>query len=102
MAVLGLVFWLLDDRGAGRFGGALSALASVAAIGIGIWGALRRPNGSIRVSGTGPAVARSSGTAVSGLLARPGRSLSGQHVDTEKTGPAEASDGGQATSGATI
>lgn len=102
VAVLGLVFWLLDDSGAGKLGGAVSALASVAAVGIGIWAALRRPNGSTRVSGTGPAVARSSGTAISGLSASAGRSLSEQHVDIKKTGRAEAAGGGQAASGAAI
>ncbi|MGY3521071.1 hypothetical protein ACVMYR_32760 [Micromonospora sp. PTRAS2] len=102
VAVLGLALWRLDESNAGKLGGVVSALAAVAAVGIAIWAALRRPSGSIRVSDTGLAAAKTSGTAVSGLSGRPGRSLTDQRIDIEKTGGAEASDGGQATSGAVV
>ncbi|MDI1460677.1 hypothetical protein QEZ54_06850 [Catellatospora sp. KI3] len=75
----------------------VSALAAVAALGVAAWAALPgRRAGGIRVSDTGPAEARGSGSAVSGVTAPAGRS---GEISVRGTGRAEAADGGEATSG---
>ncbi|MEV6304834.1 hypothetical protein AB0M02_35855 [Actinoplanes sp. NPDC051861] len=99
VAVLALVLWLLDDKRAGQIGGAVSALAGVAAVGVAIWAALRQSSGRIRVAGTGEAMAGSSGAAVSGLSVQSEQSAALPDVNVEETGRAEATGGGQATSG---
>ena len=95
VAVL-LVVLRWDD--ANKLAAALSALAGLAAVGVGVWAALPSPSsrGQTGVSRTGRAVARHGGTANTGVL---GRAASAGGIQVDQTGDAEASGGGTANTG---
>lgn len=96
VAGLAAAFAIIQWDQANKLATSISALGAVAAVGVAVWAAVRQPATSIRVSNTGNAVAGSKGKAVSGLDS-PAK-LTGE-VIVEGTGDADASDGGQATSG---
>lgn len=80
----------------------VSALVAVAALGVAVWAALPAPRSrGLRVTDTGEARARTGGIAVSGLtaLATGGTGSDLATVEVEHTGPADATGGGDATSG---
>ena len=87
--VLAVVQW---DR-ANQIAIAASALAAVAAVGVAISAALPGISPTIRVTGTGRAVAGSGGRANTGL-AGPAADL-GTRVEVEDTSDADASGGGR-------
>lgn len=89
-------FTLLQWDQANRLATSLSALGAVGAIGVAIWAALRQPNTKIRVSNTGKATSGAEGKALTGLTGPAGISAD---VVIESTGDADASQGGEATSG---
>lgn len=102
VAAFVIAFAVLRWDDASKLATALSALAAVAAVGVGIWAALgtgHTPTRGTRlqVSGTGRAVAQDGGRANSGVTGS-GAALA-EHVQVERTGDAEASGGGQADSG---
>jgi len=79
----------------------VSTLAAVAGVGVAVWAALpRSEERAVRVSDTGSSVAGRGGTATSGLTG-PVAGLSGR-IEVERTGPADASGGGNATTGADL
>jgi hypothetical protein len=101
LVVTGLCVWLavVKWNSASKIATIVSALAGVAAVGIAMWAAL--PD-SLRVSGpraawTGKAVARGHGKANSGVIA-PNHKSAG-YPQAYRTGDADASDDGEATSG---
>ncbi|MFJ4368848.1 hypothetical protein ACIP4S_32590 [Streptomyces chartreusis] len=105
VAVLAALFAVLRWDDADKIASAVSALAGVAAVGIGVWAGLT-PHGTdqpepraavLRVSGTGRATAGPSGRANTGVVAS-GGSLPSE-VRVENTGDADASGGGEADSG---
>lgn len=101
--VLAVVRW--DD--ANKIASSVSALAGIAAVGVGVWAALRgtadggNPSGtrggSLHVSRTGRAVAGRGSRANTGVTGS-GDALPAE-VRVEHTGDAEASDEGEADSG---
>ncbi|MDX2647058.1 hypothetical protein PV341_26540 [Streptomyces sp. PA03-1a] len=96
VAVLGWVFALSQWETASRIATVASALAGVAAVGVGIWAALPHASSSeVVVRDTGAARTAGSGNAVSGN--RGSRPLG--PVTVERTGDAEASGEGDAVSG---
>ncbi|MDN3351435.1 hypothetical protein [Actinomadura sp. DC4] len=102
VAGLGVAFFLLRRDEANQAATLVSALMAVAALGVAVWAGLpvTRPRG-LRVTGTGEARAGAGGTAVSGY-AGPAAGGTGQDagtVEVENTGPADATGGGDATSG---
>lgn len=101
LAVAGLLIWLAVAKWteASKIATIISALAAVAAVGVAVWAALPRSGsmGSVRASRTGNAVARGNSTATSGIVAR--TRWSGDQITADSTGDADASDGGDATSG---
>ncbi|MEV7907710.1 hypothetical protein [Streptomyces anulatus] len=96
VAVFGVVFTVIQWEQANRIATSVSALAALAAVGIAVWAALpgTPPGTRIRVSGTGRAVSGPGGQAVSGAVA----AAAGEIV-VERTADADASEGGEATSG---
>ncbi|NUQ98438.1 MAG: hypothetical protein HOY79_18435 [Streptomyces sp.] len=108
VAVLAAVFAVLRWDDADKIASAVSALAGVAAVGIGVWAGLAaggsdsaRPRPAVlRVSGTGRAVAGPGGRANTGVVAQ-GGSLPSE-VRVEDSGEADASGGGDADTGARL
>ena len=103
LVVAGLAGWFVVARWeqASRVATVVSALAAVAAVGVAVWAALPGPDRRmIRVSDTGPAVAGRGGRAISGL-AGPAASLR-EPIEVDRTGRADASGGGDATTGADL
>jgi hypothetical protein len=100
VAALGGVFAVTQWDTADRLATVLSALAAVAAVGISVWAALPAAGRgtSVRVVGSGKAVAGAGGTAVTGASGPAGSAP--HQVDVQNTGDADASNGGDATSGA--
>ncbi|WP_234473702.1 MULTISPECIES: hypothetical protein [unclassified Streptomyces] len=98
VAVLaGVLSFLSWDR-AGQVAGVVSAVVSVAALGVGVYGALGPTRGpDVQVSGTGRAVSRGAGEANTGFVAPSSTSAPGS-VSVSGTGDAEA-DGGSANTG---
>jgi hypothetical protein len=103
LVVAGLTGWFAVARWeqASRVATVVSALAAVATVGVAVWAALpgadRR---TVRVSNTGPATARQGGTAISGLTG-PAAGLRGR-IEVDRTGHADASGSGDATTGADL
>ncbi|AUG79753.1 hypothetical protein CFP65_5040 [Kitasatospora sp. MMS16-BH015] len=90
----GALSFLSWDK-ANQVAGVVSALVSVAALGVAVWALVASPGGgsSVRVSGTGRATATGGGSANSGVLG----AVSGT-VEVDRTGDAQA-DGGRANTG---
>lgn len=111
LAALAGVFVVVGWDRAIRISTVVSALAAVAAVGVAVWAAWpvvrsrsdlsRRPRSepelTVRVSGSGTATARGHGSSVSGASG-PATSAPNR-VEAVKTGDADASGGGDATSG---
>ncbi|MFE8914540.1 hypothetical protein [Streptomyces globisporus] len=97
VAVLaGVLSFLSWDR-ADQVAGVVSAVVGVAALGVGVYGALGPPRGpDVQVSATGRAVSRG-GEANTGFVA-PASTTAPGSVSVSGTGDAEA-DGGSANSG---
>ncbi|UKY47839.1 hypothetical protein [Streptomyces inhibens] len=97
VAVLGWVFAVSQWETASRIATVASALAGVAAVGIGIWAALpgARPTGIV-VRDTGAAKTAGTGNAVTGYH---GSGSTDAAVTVERTGDAEATGDGDAISG---
>ncbi|MYV55323.1 hypothetical protein [Streptomyces sp. SID3212] len=95
MGLLAGGFSFLSWERADQLAGVISALVSVAALGVSVWAALAGPGGSsIRVSNTGTASATGGGRANSGAIA----SVPPGTVTVEGTGEARA-DNGSANTG---
>jgi hypothetical protein len=103
VAVLAVLFLVLARDTANVLANVISALAGVAAIGVGVWAVFHQQSGSaaVRVSRTGPATSGRSGTAVSGFRG-PSGGLPAGGVVIEDTASADASEGGDAVSGADL
>lgn len=102
VAGLGMAFLLLRGDAANQVATVVSALVAVAALGVAVWAGLPAPHSRrLRVAGTGEARAGTGGTAVSGLVvpAAGGTGADLGTVEVERTGPADATAGGDATSG---
>jgi hypothetical protein len=102
LAALGLSVWLslASWDSASRVATIVSAVAAVALLGVGVWAALPGASSKdgVRASRTGRAVARGrDSTATSGITATVGKIEGNQ--EAHRTGVADASDGGEATSG---
>lgn len=101
LAVAGLLAWLAVAKwdSASKVATVVSALASVATVGVAAWAALPASARAwdISASRTGKAVARRSSQATTGVKA-PAQAVDGT-VRAEQTGDAAASDGSDATSG---
>jgi hypothetical protein len=101
VVVAGLLVWLMmvEWSSASEIATVVSALAAVAAVGVAVWAALpgAGEGGGAQASRTGRAVARGKSIAVSGLVVS-GRRSSGR-FEARRTGDADASGGGEATSG---
>ena len=98
VAGLAVVFAVVQWDRANRIAVVVSALAAVAAVGVAVWAALPSRAGSVVVaSGTGDAVAGPGATAKTGVSA-PAVGLPGR-VEATRTGKADASGGGEATTG---
>jgi hypothetical protein len=101
LVVAGLLAWLAAEKWteASKIATIVSALGAVAAVGVAVWAALPSTGsaGSARAARTGKAMARGKSTATSGVVA--GAHWSGNQVIADRTGDADASDGGDATSG---
>lgn len=101
LVVAGLLAWLMiaNWASASKVAVVISALAAVAAVGVAVWAALPGSllRAGARASRTGKAVARGNSTAISGVVAPEDKST-GQ-LEADHTGDADASDGGEATSG---
>lgn len=97
VAVLGVWITVVTWDEANKIAVVASALASVAAVGVAVWAALRgtRSADSIEVSRTGDAVSKGNGQANTGLSGKVRRTGS---VRVHDTGRAEAT-GGEANSG---
>ncbi|MFE6982716.1 hypothetical protein [Streptomyces griseus] len=98
VAVLaGVLSFLSWDR-ADQVAGVISAVVGVAALGVGVYGALGPARGpDVQVSGTGRAVSRGGGEANTGFVAPASHTAPGS-VSVSDTGDAEA-DGGSANTG---
>lgn len=98
VAGLGMAFFLLKGDEANRVASIVSALVAVAALGVAVWAALPASRTRVvRVTDTGESRAGAGGTAVSGLTGPAGDGTTA--VEVERTGTADATDGGDATSG---
>ncbi|MEV0761788.1 hypothetical protein [Nocardia sp. NPDC050435] len=98
IAILAVIFFVLQRDQAGKIAPSVAALAGVAAVGVGIWTALRQPpkSGSTQVRNSGPATSGLDGRAISGASTR--NSPSGD-ITVDGSGPADAAAGGTAVSG---
>ncbi|UZI30674.1 hypothetical protein [Streptomyces sp. VB1] len=98
VAVLaGVLSFLSWDR-ADQVAGVVSAVVGVAALGVGVYGALGPPRGpDVRVSATGRATSRGGGDANTGFAA-PASATPPGSVSVSDTGDAEG-DGGSANTG---
>lgn len=98
VAVLaGVLSFLSWDR-ADQVAGVVSAVVGVAALGVGVYGALGPARGpDVQVSATGRAVSRGAGEANTGFVA-PASTTAPGSVSVGDTGDAEA-DGGNANTG---
>ncbi|MGJ5943334.1 hypothetical protein [Streptomyces caviscabies] len=98
VAVLAGALSFLSWERADQVAGVISAVVGVAALGVGVYGALGPPRGpDVQVSATGRAVARGGGEANTGFIAPSSPGTSGA-VSVSDTGDAEA-DGGDANTG---
>ncbi|GAA2279650.1 hypothetical protein GCM10010402_40410 [Actinomadura luteofluorescens] len=101
VVVLAVVLGALSWEQANKIATSASALAGVAAVGVGVWaayaGSARR---GVRVADSGRAVSGPGGSAVSGVRAPAGQGPG--DVAVERTGDADASAGGDAVSGADL
>lgn len=108
LVVAGLGVWFAVARWdqANRMATVASALAAVAAVGVAVWTVLRESRsassgaespGSVRVSGTGRAIAGCRGHANTGV--RGSASVSTGPVEVSRSGEADASGGGDANTG---
>jgi hypothetical protein len=102
LVVSGLGCWLLAAQWgqANRVATIASALGTVAAVGVGVWAAVRKSEPSrvsVRVVRTGRAEAGRGGTAVAGV--RISGAPTPRSVRAYRTGQAEAGDGGEAVTG---
>ncbi|MEU0304341.1 hypothetical protein ABZ252_33560 [Streptomyces sp. NPDC006175] len=96
VAALGWVFAITQWETASRIATVVSALAGMAAVGIGIWAALPGPDrAGVVVRDTGAAQAEGAGRAVTGYQ---GSGPAGS-VTVERTGDAGTTGGGDAISG---
>jgi hypothetical protein len=96
VAALGAVVTVTRWEYANRIATIASALATVAAVGVAVWAALPGSGAGVRASRTGNATARGRGSrANTGLTGPP---ASGPAV-ADRTGDAEATGGGSATTG---
>jgi hypothetical protein len=99
---LGVIFVVVRWDHADKFATGISAIASVAAVGVAVWAALpnipeRDVRRGIRVSGTPKRVSGPGGHAVTGV--RAGATAGDADVVVEQTGDADASAGGDAITG---
>ena len=98
VTTLAVLLVLLRWDSANKIAVVVSALATVAAVGVAVWAALPAVSGmGVRVSRTGRATAGSGGRANSGVFG-PAGSLPND-VLVDRTGDADASNGGDANSG---
>jgi hypothetical protein len=99
VAVLAVVLVVLRWDDANKIAVVMTALAAVAAIGVGIWAALPAVSSGkgVRVSRTGRATAGPGGQSNSGVSGPGGPLPDGVRVD--RTGDADASQGGDANTG---
>jgi hypothetical protein len=101
LVVAGLLVWFMVVKwsNANKIATVVSTLAAVAAVGVAVWAALPRSvsKGEAVAARTGKAVARGRSTAVSGVAAPAGQPT--RQLKADRTGDADASDGGEATSG---
>jgi hypothetical protein len=96
VVVVAVVLAVLRWDEANKLASALSALAGLAAVGVGVWAALPGSAlGRIRASRTGKAVARRGGSANTGVS---GKGDAAGDVRADHTGDADAS-GGDANTG---
>lgn len=99
--VAGLGVWLAMARwdDANKVAAIASALGAVAAVGVAVWAAVRRPQSqkSLTVSDTGRAIANYGGTAITGVSGRADHSE--RSVQVKRTGNATASGDGSAVTG---
>lgn len=93
VAVFAVVFAVLQWEQANRIATAVASLAGLAAVGVTVWAALPGSGAKVRVSNTGKATAHG-GSAVTGVMGP----ATGEIV-VDRTGDADASDGGEATTG---
>ncbi|MFF4988728.1 hypothetical protein ACFY19_16135 [Streptosporangium saharense] len=96
VAVFAVVFAVLQWEQANRIATAVASLAGLAAVGVTVWAALPGSGAKARVSNTGKATAHG-GSAVTGVTG-PAASVTGE-ITVDRTGDADASDGGEATTG---
>jgi hypothetical protein len=97
VVVVAVALAVLRWEDANKLASALSALAGLAAVGVGVWATL--PSSSqrlIRASRTGKAIAGPGGTANTGLS---GSGVPVGDVQVDQTGDADASGGGRANTG---
>jgi hypothetical protein len=101
LVVAGLGVWLTMAKWdtASKFTAVISALGAVAAVGVAVWAALAGPGltGGARARRTGKATARENGVAVTGVVVSARKTAA--QVEADRTGDADASAGGEATSG---
>jgi len=99
VAVLAVVFAVVRWEDANKIASAVSALAGLAAVGVGVWAGLPAVSSGrrVRVSRTGRATARGGGRANTGMTG-PASALP-EDVRVERTGDADASGGGDANTG---
>ncbi|GAA3129838.1 hypothetical protein [Streptosporangium carneum] len=99
VAVFGVVFTVIRWEQADRIATAVSALGALAAVGVAVWAALpgTGTRTRVRVSGTGKAVSGPGGQAVTGVSGAVAAAAG--EIVVERTGDADASEGGDATSG---
>lgn len=99
VAVLAMVFAVVRWEDANKIASAVSALAGLASVGVGVWAGLPvvSSGGRVRVSRTGRATARGGGRANTGVAGRAGALP--EDVRVEQTGDADASGGGDANTG---
>jgi hypothetical protein len=97
VAVLATVLVGLTWDQANKVATSVSALAAVAAVGVGVWTALSSAPVRIRVVRSGRTVSGAKGKAVSGVRA-PADGVR-ERIDVERSGKSDASTGGHAVSG---
>lgn len=97
VAVLAGAFCFMSWDRADEVAGVVSALMSVAGLGVAVWALLSGGGGSVRVANTGPATSRGTGSfANTGLIVSGG--MRGD-MTVDGTGSADAEDGGRANTG---
>jgi hypothetical protein len=96
VATLAVVLTVLRWEQANKVATSASALAGVAAVGLAVWAAIRGSSARVRVSNTGKATSGPGGKAVTGMS---GPVAGAEEVVVDRTGDADASGGGDASSG---